>query len=94
MATTVIASTDTSEDCEHLTAELRRRLRHLSVLLAAAEQPSDREQRIVVLLRARGHLAGTALKLDRLLGGLRQVPEALDDRLTERHTNARIKPIP
>lgn len=94
MTPNVTTSPGPQEECPRLTAEVRRRLRHASVLLAAAELPADRDQQLVVLLRARGHLAGTIHKLEQLVADLRQVPEAFDDQLTERHMSDRIEPIP
>ena len=73
-------------------AELRRRLRSVSVLLGAAEH-APREQ-LAVLLRARGHLAGTLDKLDRLVAEVRAVPDALDGELTEPFPRERIPGVP
>ncbi len=83
---------DEPELSTHSPAELRRRLRHASVLLGAVELPS--EHRLSVLLRVRGHLAGTLHKLDQLLGELRCLPDVLDNELTERLATDRMKPIP
>ncbi len=73
-------------------AELRRRLRSVSVLLGAAEH-APREQ-LAVLLRARGHLAGTLDKLDRLVAEVRGVPDAVDAELTEPFPRERIPTVP
>lgn len=72
---TQLVNGDDSNDLSILTnspAELRRRLRSASVLLGVAENaPHDQ---LAVLLRARGHLAGTLVKLDRLVAEVRGVP--------------------
>lgn len=73
-------------------AELRRRLRHVCVLIGAAELPTD--QREQILRRARGHLGGTLQKLDRLIAEVGSAPKPLDEQLTERHETARIEPSP
>lgn len=78
--------------CTHSPAELRRRLRSVSVLLGAAEH-APREQ-LAVLLRARGHLAGTLDKLDRLVAEMRNVPDAVDGELTEPFPRDRIPGVP
>lgn len=78
--------------CTNSPAELRRRLRSVSMLLGAAEQ-TPRDQ-LAVLLRARGHLAGTLHKLDRLVAELRSTPSALDTELTEPHRKDRIPRVP
>lgn len=78
--------------CTHSPAELRRRLRSVSMLLGAAEQ-APREQ-LAVLLRARGHLAGTLDKLDRLVAEVRAVPSAVDSELTEPYPSERIRRVP
>lgn len=74
-------------------AEIRRRLRHASVLIASAELPLDRVALSSVLLRARNHLSGTVRRLDQLLahvdGGIVEacavddVTDPFDDQLTE-----------
>jgi hypothetical protein len=74
------------------TALLRRRLRHASVLLAAAEPPG--KDRLGVLVRARGHLAATLRSLDRLVAEVRGVPVPVEEELTERIRTDRIPRIP
>lgn len=77
------------------TAELRRRLRHASTLLAAAQLPSlAPTDRAAVLLRARGHLSGTLHKLDQLAASVHRVPAAIEDPLTEPIDTTRIAPRP
>ncbi|MBE7451461.1 MAG: hypothetical protein HS111_21950 [Kofleriaceae bacterium] len=76
----------------HSPAELRRRLRSVSVLLGAAEH-APRDQ-LSVLLRARGHLAGTLDKLDRLVAEVRSVPDHIDSELTEPYPSERIAGLP
>jgi hypothetical protein len=78
----------------HSPAEIRRRLRHASVLVASAELPLDRVALSSVLLRARNHLSGTVRKLDQLLahvdGGIVEPSAADDDQLTEPHVTSTI----
>ena len=93
MTRTVNPTTDLMEFSSHSPAEVCRRLRHASVLVSAAELPS--RQREAVLRRARGSLAGTMAKLDRLIAEVSAAPDgAMDDQLTERHRTARIEPLP
>lgn len=73
-------------------SEIRRRLRHACVLVGAAEPSTD--QREQILRRARGHLAGTILKLDRLISEMASTRVPLDEQLTERHEHRRIEPSP
>jgi len=73
-------------------AELRRRLRHASVLLGAAELPTM--QRETILRRARHHLSGTLRRLDDLIAHVAATPLPFDEQLTERHQSASIDPIP
>jgi hypothetical protein len=78
--------------CTNSPAELRRRLRSVSMLLGAVEQtPCDQ---LAVLLRARGHLAGTLHKLDRLVAEVRNVPGHVDSELTEPYATERIPRVP
>ncbi len=71
-------------------AELRRYLRHASVLLASVEMPSgDLAQRAHVLRRARHWIAAVLLGVDQLLDA---VPNEIDDRLTARVCPATIEP--
>lgn len=79
---------------ENTPGELRRRMRHASTLLAAAELPIGAGDREAVLRRVRGHLAGTLDKLDSLIASVRNVPTAaVADPLTERHEPDRIEPF-
>ena len=82
----------TSELSGFAPSEIRRRLRHACVLVGAAEPAT--EQREQILRRARGHLAGTMHKLDRLIAELTSAPVPLDEQLTERHDQRRIEPSP
>ena len=91
MSTPVRASTPDPLDLSIVSpADLRRRLRQVSVLLGAAERPVP--QREAILRRARHHLSGTLRRLDALIAEL--PPMTLDEQLTERHEGARIEPIP
>lgn len=93
MTRTVNASADSLEFSGHSPAEVCRRLRHASVLISAAELATS--QREAVLRRARGSLAGTMARLDRLIAEVSASPDAaMDDQLTERHQTARIDPLP
>jgi len=91
--TRTVTSPDPIEFSGHSPAEVCRRLRHAAVLISAAELPTD--QREAMLRRARGSLAGTIAKLDRLIAELSATPSVtMDDQLTERHQPARIEPVP
>ncbi len=93
MTRTVKASEDTIDLSGHSPAEVCRRLRHAAVLISAAELPT--EQREAMLRRARGSLAGTMAKLDRLIAEVSAAPASgMEDQLTERHETARITPLP
>lgn len=87
------AASDASIDLTGVApAELRRRLRHASMLLGAAERPTI--EREMILRRARHHLSGTLRHLDALIARVEAAPLPFDDQLTERHGSARIDPIP
>lgn len=73
-------------------AELRRRLRHASVLLGAAEMTTI--EQVMILRRARHHLSGTLRRLDDLIARVEAAPLPFDEQLTERHQSASIDPIP